>query len=239
MPKNPEQPRRINWDHIIRAIWGAILPQLIGPIREMSAKTADRILPEQVKPIVASLIGAAAQIFEKEFKGVPFEIASDVFEQIAGGIRARVEEKRKPKSEPEELPKLEELEEIAQSKDPEVKRGFLLMFSSPKYHEIIRSFTPEQLDEFINVLINLKKRLEEEKEELRKIGVEIDIKTIWQITRSSLEEISKILGRNTRETAGLLKENLPIIMRKIDEKAKELADEIEKINKQSRKWRLI
>lgn len=232
MPRKPEEPKKIELNDIVRTLWGAILPSLIGPLRNASSSFSEKIPSETIRNIIASLIGAGAQIFEKKFRGVHFEILSDIFEQIAGGIKSSDKGEKVKK---ESLPSLSKLEAIAKSKDTETKRKLLLVFSSEKHHEIIKSLTAEQVDEFINVLINLEKT----REGLEEAGIKVDTKDVWQMTKICFEETAKVLGKGIQETAKFLKDNLPKIVKIIDGSADKLADKLEKIRQQLKKWRPI
>lgn len=232
--KKPDEQKNINFDVIVRAIWGAILPHIAGEIKRKSSDISEKVLPERIRDLIASLVSTGAQIFEKEFKGVHFEILSDIFEQISIGVKAPVEEKKKAK--PEEVrgkyewPTLEQLEAIAKAKEIGVKRDLLLKFSSPNLHETIRSFSDKEIEDLIDVLI----QVEKVRRETARIGLPLDLKSIWEIMKNIFIKLTSVIGRGLKETAKFIRENYS----KLDRKAEELAREIERV-RQSKKWRLI
>ena len=241
MPKNPERLRNIDWDSIVRAIWGSVLPHLAIWLRTRSAEISEGVLPERTRDIIASLVGIGAQIFEKEFKGVHFEILSDVFEQIATGIKAPIEEKIKAKPEERKIkyewPKLEELEAIFQSQEINIKRDLLLKFSSPNLHENIKKLSDEEINDLINVLIIL----ERARRDLATRGIQVSLISIWQTIRQLFDRISKVLGRGFRETAEFVRRYYPQLQREFHRLDNEMANLAQKIQEEraSKRWRLI
>lgn len=236
--KNPEQAKNINWDAIIRAIWGTILPHIAGIIKEKSSLISERLLPEKIRNLIASLVGAGAQIFEKELKGVHFEILSDIFEQVSIGVKVPIEEKKKAKPEEvrikHEWPSLEELEAIKLARESNIKRDLLIKFSSPNLHENIKGLSDKEIEDLLDVLIQLEKT----KRELAKLNLNLDFKSIWKIIKTIFNKIASGTKKNLQEAARFIKENYSKFINYLDTRANELADRIERI-RNSKKWRLI
>lgn len=236
--KNPEQLRGIDWESILRVVWGAILPHLSTILRGKSAQVSKEILPEKIRDLIASLIGAGAQIFEKEFKGVHFEILSDIFEQISAGVKLPVEEKEKARPEERrqryEWPTLEELEGIAKGKEVRVKRELLLKFSSSNLKENIEQLSDKEIEDLIDVLIQIEKA----RRELAKIGIRLDLKSVFEMLKQTFSKIVSITGKGLKEVSKYIKENYPKLKEYLDKKANKLAEQIESV-RESKEWRLI
>ncbi|BCX15229.1 MAG: hypothetical protein KatS3mg097_121 [Candidatus Parcubacteria bacterium] len=236
MPKNRDNQKGINLDTAIRAIWGGVLTEISDYIGDKSGKIAEQLISNpKARRIIANIIGGGAQIFEKGFKGVQFEIIADILEQVARGVKAGAKKTKAEESIESATLELEELEIIAASKNTEVKRTFLLRFSPSKHHEFIKSFTAEEIDEYINVLINLERL----RKELAKSGVEIDLKAIWEIIKDAFQKISKTTGKGLEEIINLIKENYPKIRDKYKELDRNLAEKLRNIRNNKNKWRLI
>lgn len=239
MISNPEEKRNINLDSIIVGIWGIIFPHISAYLRTKSSKFSEAVLPEKARDIIASLVGFGAQIFEKKFKGVYFEIISDILEQISTGIKAPDEEKAKAKPEERksryEWPSLEELIAMNNAQTIGVKRELLLDFSSRNLHEKINKLSDEEINDLINVLIIL----EQSKRELMKLDINLDLKSIWQMISEIFRQVSQLTGRSLTEAARFIKNNLAKINTYLTNKINQLSSNIEGINQKSNKWRLF
>ena len=175
----------------IKTVWGVILPHLGPLISQQSRKLlGEKIENEAIKNILASFLGSLIQLFEHH--GVYRDIIADILENVTFGIRGKKSEDKTLSEISSKISSisLEELEIIKNDPSAQNKRIFLEYLISSSLKEKIKEIKDEDLDLFIDTLINIQKLQKEIKKEF---GTEIQLKELWlNINKGFLRFYEKI-----------------------------------------------
>jgi hypothetical protein len=171
-------------DFVVRVLWGFILRRLSPFLREKIGKSIGESTPSPVlREAIADLLTVFAQIFEKG-GGLLRDIAADIFENIAGGVKIN-----KEKGFVIEL-SLETLRAIRQDPSLQNKKIFLESFVSPPLRDKVKEIKDEDIDLFIDTLIRLQEIQQEIRREFR---AEVPLRELWSAISQGFNKLNEAL----------------------------------------------
>jgi hypothetical protein len=190
---------KVDRDFVTRLLWGFILKRLSPFLREKIGKSIGESVPSPVlREAITDLFTMIAQILEKG-GGLWRDIASDIFENISGGVGIK-----KEKGFVVEL-SLEILKAIKEDPSIQNKRIFLESFASPPLRDKVKEIKDEDIDLFIDTLIRLQELQEEIKKEFK---IELSLRELWSAISQGFNKLNEALKEKYPEAKEEIKRQI-------------------------------